>query len=108
MQNTPMLFPMASEEFWKQIKATIEEVVNEKIKQPFQPPPTSNHLPEKALLKASDVCAIFQVSKPTLYDWLKQEKLRSFKVKSRRYFLRTDIELMIRNEMASEVSKTVS
>ena len=107
MNDVPMLFPMAPGEFWKQIKDVIEEVVNEKINQTFQPPPTSDNLPEIALLKASDVCAIFQVSKPTLYDWLKQEKLRSFKVKSRRYFLRTDIELMIRNEMASEVSKTV-
>ena len=99
MQETPMLFPMAPAEFWKQIKTTIEEVVNEKINQPFQPPPT-DHLPEKALLKASDVCAIFQVSKPTLYDWLKQDKLRSFKIKSRRYFLRSDIEVMIRQETA--------
>jgi predicted DNA-binding transcriptional regulator AlpA len=55
-------------------------------------------IPEKALLKASDVCAIFQVSKPTLYDWLKQNKLRSFKIKSRRYFLRSDIGAMIRQE----------
>ena len=79
MNEVPMLFPMAPAEFWKQIKTTIEEVVNEKINQPFQPPPTTSHLPEKTLLKASDVCAIFQVSKPTLYDWLKQDKLRSFK-----------------------------
>jgi predicted DNA-binding transcriptional regulator AlpA len=98
MQDVPMLFPMAPAEFWKQIKTTIEEVVNEKINQSFQPPPTTSHLPEKALLKASDICAIFQVSKPTLYDWLKQDKLRSFKIKSRRYFLRSDIEAMIRQE----------
>ena len=99
MNEVPMLFPMAPEEFWKQIKTTIEEVVNEKINQSFQPPPT-DHLPEKTLLKVSDVCAVFQVSKPTLYEWLKQDKLRSFKIKSRRYFLRTDIEAMIRQEIA--------
>ena len=105
MQNTPMLFPMAPDEFWKQVKATIEEVVNEKINQPFQPPPT-DHLPEKALLKMSDVCALIQVSKPTLYDWLRQDKLRSFKVKSRRYFLRSDIEAMIQREMIPLQPKT--
>ena len=96
LNETPMLFPMAPAEFWKQIRSTIEEVVNEKIKQPFQQPPT-DHLPEKALLKLSDVCAVFQVSKPTLYDWLRQNKIKSFKIKSRRYFLRADIEAMIRN-----------
>ena len=91
-----MLFPMAPAEFWKQIRSTIDEVVKENINQPFNSPPT-DHLPEKALLKASDVCAVFQVSKPTLYEWLRQDKLKSFKIKSRRYFLRTDIEAMIRN-----------
>ncbi|HVX27893.1 MAG TPA: helix-turn-helix domain-containing protein [Parafilimonas sp.] len=96
LNETPMLFPMAPAEFWKQIRSTIEEVVNEKINQPFQPL-SKDHLPEKALLKLSDVCAVFQVSKPTLYDWLRQNKIKSFKIKSRRYFLRADIEAMIRN-----------
>ena len=105
MQNTPMLFPMAPEEFWKQIKATIEEVVNSKLNQTTSAPPT-DHLPAKTLLKASDVCAVFQVSKPTLYDWLKQDKLRSFKIKSRRYFLRADIETMIQQEIIAVGHKT--
>jgi len=94
MNETPMLFPIAPSEFWKQIRTTIEEVVNEKLNQPTASPPVP-HLPEKALLKASEVCAIFQVSKPTLYDWLKQKKLKSFKIKSRRYFSRIDIEAII-------------
>lgn len=90
-----MLFPIAPAEFWKQIKSTVEEVVKANINPTsFQPP--TDHLPEKPLLKLSDVCAIFQVSKPTLYDWLRQNKIKSFKVKSRRYFLRADIEAMIR------------
>ena len=96
MQETPMLFPMAPAEFWKQIKTTVEEVVKANINQTsFQSP--TDHLPEKALLKLSDVCAVFQISKPTLYDWLRQNKIKSFKIKSRRYFLRADIEAMIRN-----------
>ncbi len=60
MQETPMLFPIAQAEFWKQIRTTIEEVVTEKLCQQFTTQ-TNSHLPEKALLKASDVCAIFQV-----------------------------------------------
>jgi len=105
MNEVPMLFPMDPDKFWKQIKATIEDVVNEQINQPFQPPPT-DHLPDKALLKMSDVCALFQVSKPTLYDWLRQDKLRSFKVKSRRYFLKADIEAMIQREIIPVQPKT--
>ena len=95
MNETPMLFPITPSEFWKQIRITIEEVVSEKLNE--QKISQSNSLlPEKALLKASDVCAIFQVSKPTLYEWLKQKKLKSFKVKSRRYFSRQDIDAIIR------------
>ncbi len=94
MNETPMLFPIAPAEFWKHIRTTIEEVVNKKLKQQTTSPPIS-HLLEKALLKAAEVCAIFQLSKPTLYDWLKQKKLKSFKIKSRRYFSRINIETII-------------
>ena len=73
MNETPMLFPMAPSEFWKQIKIIIEDVIAEKLSQQ-KISQTNPHLPEKALLKASDVCEIFQVSKPTLYEWLKQKK----------------------------------
>ena len=94
MNETPMLFPITPSEFWKQIRITIEEVVADKLSQQnFSP--TKSRLPEKVLLKASDVCEIFQVSKPTLYQWLKQNKLKSFKVKSRRYFNRTDINAIL-------------
>jgi predicted DNA-binding transcriptional regulator AlpA len=106
LQETPMLFPMAPAEFWKQIRSTIEEVVKANNHQPAMQPPTS-HLPEKALLKLSDVCAVFQVSKPTLYDWLRHNKLKSFKIKSRRYFLRTDIEAMIRSHEDPATSRNV-
>jgi len=94
MNETPMLFPMAPGEFWKQIRTTIKEVVNEKLNQQTALP-TASLLPERPLLKASEVCAIFPVSKPTLYDLLKQKKLKSFKIKSRRYFSRADIESII-------------
>ena len=96
MNETPMLFPITPSEFWKQIRIIIEQIIAEKlIKQ--------NHslncspLPEKALFKPAEVCKIFLVSKPTLYEWLKQKKLKSFKVKSRRYFNRSDIDALINN-----------
>jgi predicted DNA-binding transcriptional regulator AlpA len=101
MNETPILFPMAPAEFWKQIRSTIEEVVNEKLNQQTALPSVSL-LPERPLLKTSEVCAIFQVSKLTLYDWLKQKKLKSFKIKSRRYFSRVDIEaIILQNDQTS-------
>ena len=93
MNETPMLFPITPSEYWKQIKIIIENVIAEKLSQQKTSPPTP-HLP-KALLKASDVCEIFQISKPTLYEWLKQKKLKSFKIHSRRYFTQADIDDLI-------------
>lgn len=101
MEETPMLFPITPSEFWKRIRSIIAEVITDKLSQGISQQ-NSPHLPEKALLKASDVCDIFQVSRPTLYQWLKQEKLKSFKIKSRRYFARTDIEDVIRQEGITE------
>jgi len=106
MQETPMLFPITPTEFWKQIRTAIDEVVTEKLSQ--QPLQTNPHLPEKALLKATDVCKIFQVSRPTLYEWLKQKKLKSFKIKSRRYFSRTDIEAVINGKDISITQKRIN
>ena len=100
MNEMPMLFPITPSEFWKQIRIIIEQVIDEKLSEQ-KIPSTNSHLPEKALLKASDVCNIFQVSKPTLYEWLKQNKLKSFKIKSRRYFSRADIETVIRGQAPS-------
>jgi predicted DNA-binding transcriptional regulator AlpA len=94
MEETPMLFPIAPSEFWKQIRATFYEVVTEKLSLQLHPP-NNSHLPEKALLKVTDVYEIFQVSKPTLYAWLKQKRLKSFKIMSRRYFLPAETEALI-------------
>jgi predicted DNA-binding transcriptional regulator AlpA len=104
MNETPMLFPITPSEFWKQIRIIIEQVIAEKLAKQNLP---LNHslLPEKALFKPAEVCKIFQVSKPTLYEWLKLKKLKSFKVKSRRYFLRTDIENLISGKPDSEINK---
>lgn len=91
-----MLFPVAPSEFWKQIKVVVAEVVDAKLAAIQTETPSWQDMPEKTLLKATEVCEIFRVSKPTLYAWIRQDKLRSFKIRSRRYFSRADIELVIR------------
>ena len=96
MQETPMLFPVSPTEFWKQIKTILEDVIEQKLKTATGRDLAPTLIPEKALLKATEVCKIFQVSKPTLYEWMKQDKLKSFKIKSRRYFSRADIEAVIK------------
>jgi excisionase family DNA binding protein len=81
MDNVQMLVPMEPNAFWQQLRTIVEEVVAEGKKNS----PIDNHT-ERPLLKATQVCEIFKVSKPTLYDWLKQGKIKSVKIQSRRYF----------------------
>lgn len=96
-----MLFPVAPSEFWKQIKVVVSEVVDAKLATLQTESPSGQDIPERTLLKATEVCEIFRVSKPTLYAWIRQDKLRSFKIRSRRYFSRADIEQVIRQTQPS-------
>lgn len=93
MENVQMLVPMEPKEFWRQLKTIVEEVVMESKKQ--APLSATEKHTERPLLKATEVCEIFHISKPTIYDWLKQGKIKSVKIQSRRYFLWKDIEELI-------------
>lgn len=96
MENVQMLFPMEPAEFWHYLKTIIEEVMEQKISSISKQTLAENPA-QKKLLKAKEVCELFQVSKPTIYEWLKQGKLKSIKIESRRYFLWQDIEELIKN-----------
>lgn len=100
MEEMPMLFPIAPKEFWKQMRIMMEEVVEAKIN---KAPSIPAGLSEKTLLKPIEVCTIFRISKPTLYEWMKQGRLKSFTIRSRRYFARTDIEAIIQRQQKYSV-----
>jgi excisionase family DNA binding protein len=85
-----ILFPMHADTFWQQMRRLVESVVEEKLAQQY--PRVQTHTATGELLKISDISRIFQVSKPTIYEWIKQDRLPSFKIRSRRYFKRADIE----------------
>jgi predicted DNA-binding transcriptional regulator AlpA len=103
MENVQMLFPIEPKEFWRRLKAIVEEVVEQKGKNGSASPPDKHA--DRPLLKATDVCDIFKVSKPTVYDWLKQGKLKSIKIESRRYFLWQDIEELIKSSRPATTAK---
>ena len=94
--STPMLFPYEPEQFWQSIRSIIREEVNQAAKQGV-PPPTfeTPGLTYKPLYKMAEVCAIFHVTKPTIYDWIRHGKLKPFKIRSRVYFLWQDIQQLL-------------
>ena len=93
---TPMLFPYKLEQFWQSMWQIIQEEVQSVDKQKttpasFQTPGLTN----KPLYKIAEVCALFHVTKPTIYDWVKHGKLKPYKIRSRVYFLHHDIQQLL-------------
>ena len=93
---TPMLFPYEPEKYWELIRQIIREelkcIHNANAAQMSYETPGLTYKP---LYKITEVCSIFRVSKPTIYDWIKHGKLKPFKIRSRVYFLWNDIQRLI-------------
>ncbi len=49
----------------------------------------------KPLYKIQEVCTFLQFTRPTIYDWIKEGKLKPYKIKSRVYFLYQDIQQLL-------------
>jgi excisionase family DNA binding protein len=99
MENVQMLLPIEPAKFWSQLKTIVEEVMEQKNAE-SSPSQFGQKYSNQPLLKVSEVCKIFKVSKPTIYDWLRQGKLKSIKIESRRYFRWKDIEELIKKSPA--------
>ncbi len=94
--QTPMLFPYEPEHFWESIRQIIrEEVSNAEKKKPFTASFETPGMTYKPLYKMEEVCALFHVTKPTIYDWIKHGKLKPFKIRSRVFFLWQDIQQLL-------------
>ena len=101
---TPILFPMDPEHFYEIMRTIIREEVGKLEKQQGakmskgEPGYETPGLTYKPLYKITEVCSIFQVTRPTIYDWVKHGKLRPYKIRSRVYFLWNDIQKLISAE----------
>jgi excisionase family DNA binding protein len=93
---TPILFPYDPEHFWQSIRQIVREEVSSVEKQrPVSQTYDTPGLTYKPLYKIAEVCSLFHVTKPTIYDWVRHGKLKPFKIRSRVYFLWQDIELLM-------------
>ena len=95
--SIPILIPFEPEEFWAQIRGIIREEVTRNQKE--LPVSTSlmetPGLTDKPLYKIQEICALFKITKPTIYDWIKHRKLKRVKIRSRVYFLGSDIRQLM-------------
>jgi len=97
--ETPILFPISPEEYWQKLSEVMDQLLNEKLNKGVYPaaPPGMTSRP---LLSIKEVCALFQITKPTIYEWTRHGKLKPYKVRARVYFLMTDIEALLKASIA--------
>ena|ERR1700730_2356572 len=100
--SVPMLFPFEPDQFWQQMRLIIREEITAVDKEKggvgtseFEAP----GLTYKPLYKINEVCHLFQVSRPTIYDWVKHGKLRPYKIRRMVYFLWNDINVLLNGKM---------
>ncbi|MBE7170035.1 MAG: helix-turn-helix domain-containing protein [Williamsia sp.] len=95
---TPILFPFEPETFWKVIRQIVrEELELVKIQSPMSSSSETHGMSNKPLYKISEVCELFRVTKPTIYDWMRHGKLKPLKIRSRVYFLSQDIQKLMQS-----------
>ncbi|MDI3321983.1 helix-turn-helix domain-containing protein [Pinibacter soli] len=97
---TPMLFPYQPEQFWQSLRQIIREEVAKADKErsatvTFETP----GLTYKPLFKIAEICELFHITKPTIYDWVRHGKLRPFKIRSRVFFLWQDIQDLLQHKL---------
>ena len=95
----PMLFPFDPDQFWQRVRLIIREelLVKEKTDSPKLVYETPGLL-YKPVYKIAEVCELFQVTRQTVYDWVRIGKLKRYKVRSRVFFLKDEIWQLFREE----------
>ena len=93
----PILVPITPEDFWVKIRVIVREEMNRKLSDQvnMEVSMETPGLTEKPLYKIQEVCSLFKVSKPTIYEWIKHGKLKRVKIRSRVYFLGSDIKQLM-------------
>jgi excisionase family DNA binding protein len=95
--EAPILFPYDPKQFWQSIRQIIrEEIANAEKVKTADPSYETPGLTYKPLYKVAEVCALFHVTKTTIYDWIRHGKLKPYKIRSRVYFLWQDIQKLLR------------
>lgn len=93
----PILVPVEPGEFWKQIRHIVRDELQVAINSKKNGPGELDvpGLTQKPLYKINDICKLFNITRPTIYEWVKAGKLRPVKIRSRVYFLGSEVEQLI-------------
>ncbi len=95
-QDTPILFPYAPDELWDKFRELIrEELQKANALKKQEVSYEVSGFKQKPLFKAGEVCQMLQISRQTLHAWNKEGILKPYKIKSRVFYLYSDLEKLI-------------
>jgi excisionase family DNA binding protein len=96
--ETPILFPISPEEYWQKLSDVMDRLLSEKLNHGSYPGSPAG-MTSRPLLSIKEVCNLFQITKPTVYEWTRHGKLKPYKVRARVYFLMADIEALFKADI---------
>jgi len=104
LSNVPVLVPIPADQFWKEIRAIVrEELIHHKKQFNSLKDIETPGMTYKPLFKIAEVCNLFNITKPTIYDWIKHGKLKPVKIRSRVYFLWQDVQNLMQHSAVEPV-----
>jgi Helix-turn-helix domain len=97
-EDVPILFAYKSDELLELIRqllrSELERIQRKDTHVSYETP----GLIQKPLYKATEVCKLLHISRQTLHMWSKDGILKPYKIKSRLYYLWSDLEDLIKNK----------
>ncbi len=95
LKSVPVLFPVEPDQFVQMIRAVVKEELEKFASRQVGPEYKIFGMTYKPLYKMDEVCQLFNITPPTIYEWIKHGKLKPKKVRSRVYFLWNDIQELL-------------
>lgn len=95
----PILIPYEPDVFWEEIRNIVRDELSKlDLSRPSTSPKSEvPGLTYKPLYNMGEICKFFNISKPTVYDWIKNGILKPVKIQSRVYFLYQDVQLLLKS-----------
>lgn len=90
--SLPILIPVDPDRFFELVRLVVREELERLSSRQLGADYKVSGLTYKPLYKLDEVCEIFQVTPPTIYDWIKHGKLHPKKIRTRVFFLWDDIQ----------------
>lgn len=94
--NTTILFPYEPDEFWEKVRELLRNELQRAEREKSSIKYDVPGLTQKPLYKAHEVCKMLTISRQTLHSWVKEGLLKQYKIKSRVFFLWSDIEKLMK------------